>query len=179
MASLQGPVICPVVRAKQTGVYAVPRYTPVVKANKLVGSGFLGLKVINRVDVANQTLRCTNKMIRCTFSSSSNGNGSMAGNFSENDSDYVNSSVVEAGTLLQIFFISHKHFFSFLGLWQWGARIHIQLCNWRLSLLMGKGWLGMTCIRLPSPTPHTPPPKKEKKLKYGELIEEEFANFLP
>ncbi|KAL3505323.1 hypothetical protein ACH5RR_035164 [Cinchona calisaya] len=96
MASLQGPVVCPVIRAKRTGVYAVPFYTPLVKANKLVRSGFWGLKGINGVDVANQTRHRTNKMIRCTFSSSSNGNGSMAGNFNENDSDYVNSSVVEA-----------------------------------------------------------------------------------
>lgn len=95
MASLQGPVVCPVVRAKQTGVYAVPFYTPLGKATKLVRSGFFGLQVNNGFKVPNQTPRQT-KMIRCTFSSSSNGNGSKAGNFSENDADYVNSSVVEA-----------------------------------------------------------------------------------
>ncbi|KAJ8641362.1 hypothetical protein MRB53_018056 [Persea americana] len=36
------------------------------------------------------------RTILCSFSSSSNDNGSMAENFSENDEDYVNSSVVEA-----------------------------------------------------------------------------------
>ncbi|CAI9284156.1 unnamed protein product [Lactuca saligna] len=36
------------------------------------------------------------KTVTCSFSSSSNGNGSMAESFNENDSDYVNSSVVEA-----------------------------------------------------------------------------------
>lgn len=35
-------------------------------------------------------------MIRCSFSSSSNGNGSMAENSNENDADYVESSVIEA-----------------------------------------------------------------------------------
>ncbi|KAG6470787.1 bifunctional nuclease 1-like [Zingiber officinale] len=34
--------------------------------------------------------------IRCSFSSSSDGNGSMAGNFNANDEEYVNSSVIEA-----------------------------------------------------------------------------------
>jgi len=35
----------------------------------------------------------------CSFSSSSDGNGYMAGNFSESDEDYVNSTVLEAGNL--------------------------------------------------------------------------------
>ncbi|XP_042441122.1 bifunctional nuclease 2-like isoform X1 [Zingiber officinale] len=34
--------------------------------------------------------------IHCSFSSSSDGNGSMAGNFNANDEEYVNSSVIEA-----------------------------------------------------------------------------------
>lgn len=97
MGSLQGPVVCPVVRAKQTGVYAVPLYTPLVKATKLVRSGFWGVKTVNKGCVASQTRCRSSSAIRCTFSSSSNGNGSMAGNFNENDADYVNSSVVEAG----------------------------------------------------------------------------------
>lgn len=103
MGSLQGPVVCPVVRAKQTGIYTVPLYTPLGNATKLVRSGFWGFKGNNGFNVANQTRRQTNKMIRCTFSSSSNGNGSMAGNFNENDADYVNSSVVEAGMHLGSF----------------------------------------------------------------------------
>jgi hypothetical protein len=35
----------------------------------------------------------------CAFSSSSNGNGYMAGKSNENDEDYVNSTVLEAGNL--------------------------------------------------------------------------------
>lgn len=33
----------------------------------------------------------------CIFSSSSDGNGSLAGNFDENDEEFVNSTVIEAG----------------------------------------------------------------------------------
>ncbi|KAL3514678.1 hypothetical protein ACH5RR_027395 [Cinchona calisaya] len=96
MGSLQGLVVCPVVRAKQIGVYTVPLHAPLAKATKFVRSGFWGLKGINGVNVANQTHHGTCKVIKCTFSSSSNGNGSRAGNFNENDADYVNSSVLEA-----------------------------------------------------------------------------------
>ncbi|XP_057794042.1 bifunctional nuclease 1-like [Salvia miltiorrhiza] len=95
MASIQGPVVCPVVNAKQTGVYSVPVDSSLLKS-KL--SGFWGLKGINS-GVANvsyrQNLRNC-RQIRGSFSSSSDGNGSMAENFSENNADYVNSSVVEA-----------------------------------------------------------------------------------
>ncbi|KAG6438026.1 hypothetical protein SASPL_102959 [Salvia splendens] len=97
MASIHGPVVCPVVRAKQTGVCSVPVDLPLLKA-KLIRSGFWGLKGLSS-GVANvsyrQNLRNC-RPIRCSFSSSSDGNGSMAENFSESNADYVNSSVVEA-----------------------------------------------------------------------------------
>ncbi|KAI3460342.1 hypothetical protein Pfo_017005 [Paulownia fortunei] len=96
MASLQGPVVCPVVRAKQTGL-SVPVNAPLLKA-KLIRSEFLGLKVLSygrtNVGYRQHSRKC--RTTRCSFSSSSNGNGSMAGNSNENDADYVNSSVVEA-----------------------------------------------------------------------------------
>lgn len=99
MASLQGPVICPVVRAKQTGL-AVPVNSPLLKA-KLVRGGFLGRKGLrygtNNVGYRQHSRKCRTTT-NCSFSSSSNGNGSKAGNSNENDADYVNSSVVEAGT---------------------------------------------------------------------------------
>lgn len=51
--------------------------------------------------------------ICCSFSSSSDGNGYMAGNFNENDEDYVNSSVLEAGNLFIawwfVFILYHIH----------------------------------------------------------------------
>lgn len=92
MGSLQGLVVCHVVRAKQSGVCTVPLYTPLVRVTKLVWSGFWWLVwVIQHVD--------NKKCDQVHFQLSSNGNGSMAGNFNENDADYVTSSVIEAGVL--------------------------------------------------------------------------------
>lgn len=99
MSTLQGPVVCPSVRGKQGGVHAVPAVDgPLMKA-KIHRSGIWGYKGINshRVRVRNQH---GSKIVTCSFSSSSNGNGSMAESFNENDSDYVNSSIVEAGKKL-------------------------------------------------------------------------------
>ncbi|KAI3688879.1 hypothetical protein L2E82_46787 [Cichorium intybus] len=92
MSTLQGPVVCPSVRGKQGGVPVVDG--PLMKA-KIHRSGIRGFKGINshRVQVRHHP---GSKTVTCSFSSSSNGNGSMAESFNENDSDYVNSSVVEA-----------------------------------------------------------------------------------
>uniref|UniRef100_A0A3Q7G7K8 BFN domain-containing protein n=1 Tax=Solanum lycopersicum TaxID=4081 RepID=A0A3Q7G7K8_SOLLC len=97
MSSLQGPVICPVVRGKQTSQFAVPVNSSVVKA-KILKSRFWGINGISsfRVNVARQPLSRVSKVIQCTFSSSSDGNGSTAENSNESNADYVNSSVVEA-----------------------------------------------------------------------------------
>lgn len=97
MSSLQGPVIYPVVRGKQTSQFAVPVNSSVVKA-KILKSRFWGLNGISsfRVNVARQPRSRVSKVIQCTFSSSSDGNGSMAENSNESNADYVNSSVVEA-----------------------------------------------------------------------------------
>lgn len=107
MVLLQGPVICPVVLAKQAGVYALPVNGPLVKArllrNELWGckgvvSGYkTQVGVISRQLIARKCNR-----VRCSLSSSSNGNGSTAENFNESDEDYVNSSVVEAGMLTMV-----------------------------------------------------------------------------
>lgn len=101
MGSLQGPVICPTVGPKQAGVHAFPVNSPLVRA-RLLRSGFWGIKGIfrdnnnNKVNALHmlQVRKC--KTPKCSFSSSSNGNGSMAENFNEKDEDYVNSTVVEA-----------------------------------------------------------------------------------
>ncbi|KAA8528674.1 hypothetical protein F0562_036029 [Nyssa sinensis] len=98
MGSLRGPVICPAVRAKQTGVYTLPVNGPLMKAD-ILRSGFWGFKgsICGRINNVNHQLRVHKcRTVRCSFSSSSNGNGSMAENFNESDEDYVNSSVVEA-----------------------------------------------------------------------------------
>ncbi|XP_050215156.1 bifunctional nuclease 1-like [Mercurialis annua] len=95
MASLQGPVFCPAVRAKQAGIYTLPLNVPLVKATRLVKTGLWRFK-----DVTNYKTKLPAQQgrisIQCCLSSSSNGNGSTAENFNENDEDYVKSSVVEA-----------------------------------------------------------------------------------
>ena len=103
MSTLQGPVFCPAVQAKQTGAYTRPLIGPLMKA-KALKSGFWGNKGINgaRTNLSHQNRVQQCKKVQCSLSSSSNGNGSMAENFNENDEDYVNSSIVEAGTLIVI-----------------------------------------------------------------------------
>ncbi|XP_059636775.1 bifunctional nuclease 2-like [Cornus florida] len=99
MCSLQGPaVICPTVRGKQNGFYTLPVNWPLTKVS-ILRSGFWGFKGINsnRINNVCHQLRMRKcKTVQCSFSSSSDGNGSMAENFNESDEDYVNSSVVEA-----------------------------------------------------------------------------------
>lgn len=103
MGSLQGPVICPAVQAKQTGVCTLPVNGPLVKP-KVLKSGFLGCRGNKGATInVNHKLRGQQyRKVQCCYSSSSNDNGSMADNFSENDEDYVNSSVVEAGTICEV-----------------------------------------------------------------------------
>lgn len=101
MASLQGPVICPAVRAKQAGFYTLPVNVPLANA-RLVGNGLWRFKRINgyktKVGLFSPQLIAHGRYtLQCCLSSSSNGSGSTAENFNENDEDYVNSSIVEAG----------------------------------------------------------------------------------
>ncbi|KAJ0587741.1 putative bifunctional nuclease domain-containing protein [Helianthus annuus] len=95
MNYLQGPVVCPSVPQKQVGVHRVPAVNGSLTKAKTLRSGIWGFKGFYRHPVH---IHCQPKsnIITCTFSSSSNGNGSMAESFNENDSDYVDSSVVEA-----------------------------------------------------------------------------------
>ncbi|XP_039044176.1 bifunctional nuclease 1-like isoform X2 [Hibiscus syriacus] len=101
MVSLQGPVICPAVRSKQVGVYTLPFNGPFPRARLHRSDiwGFRGIidgKCKPRDVSGHLKLRKCNTRVQCIFRSSSDGNGSMAENFNENDEDYVNSSVVEA-----------------------------------------------------------------------------------
>ncbi|XP_043711078.1 bifunctional nuclease 2-like [Telopea speciosissima] len=100
MGTLQRPVVCPIVRSKQVGAFTLPVNGSFMKA-RTFRSGFWGFKgrLRDGVKVRNffhqgHTEKCWT--VHCSFSSSSNGNGSMAENFNENDEEYVNSSVVEA-----------------------------------------------------------------------------------
>ncbi|KAL7207642.1 hypothetical protein ACSBR1_029566 [Camellia fascicularis] len=73
MGSLQGPVICPAVRAKQTGVHPLPVNGPLMKA-KILRSGFWGIGGVNgtRINVCQQLCMQMYKKVQCSFSSSSN-----------------------------------------------------------------------------------------------------------
>ncbi|KAF6144218.1 hypothetical protein GIB67_004891 [Kingdonia uniflora] len=97
MAALQGLVICPTVRAsKEAGIYNVLLKGPVMKA-RILKSGFLGNKGGIKVGALSHQVRMGKlRTSHCSYSSSSNDNGSTAENFNENDGEYVNSSVVEA-----------------------------------------------------------------------------------
>ncbi|XP_022772712.1 bifunctional nuclease 1-like [Durio zibethinus] len=99
MVSLQGPVICTAVRSKQVGVYALPVNGPFPRV-RMHRSDIWGFRVVtdgkNKARAVSRQLRKCWTTVQCSFSSSSDGNGSMAESFNENDQDYVNSSVVEA-----------------------------------------------------------------------------------
>ncbi|KAB1221913.1 Bifunctional nuclease 1 [Morella rubra] len=98
MGSLQGPVMCPTVRAKQVGFYTLPMIGPLTKA-RLLRSEFWGFKKIsyskNKMGILSPQLQKCSR-VHCSFGSSSDGNGSPVENFNEKDDDYVNSSVIEA-----------------------------------------------------------------------------------
>ncbi|KAI7754866.1 hypothetical protein M8C21_020700, partial [Ambrosia artemisiifolia] len=94
--SWTGPVVCPSVHRKQGGIHGVPAVNGSFTKDKTLRSGMWGFRGVysHRVRIHG---RPKSKTVTCTFSSSSNGNGSMAESFNENDSDYIDSSVVEAG----------------------------------------------------------------------------------
>ncbi|KAK9129802.1 hypothetical protein Sjap_010289 [Stephania japonica] len=96
MGSLQGPVICPTVRAKQGLVVGA---LPVGRARIMRSGFFWGSrgKILTGTLPHHQPYDQRGFLrVRCTFSSSSDDNGSTAGNFNENDDEYVNSTVIEA-----------------------------------------------------------------------------------
>ncbi|PPR82956.1 hypothetical protein GOBAR_AA37762 [Gossypium barbadense] len=102
MVCLQGPVICPAVDSKQVGVYTLPFNGPFPRT-RLHRSDIWGYRGIvdgkgkpRGISGHLKRRRRFNTTVQCIFSSSSDGNGSMAENFNENNEDYVNSSVVEA-----------------------------------------------------------------------------------
>lgn len=98
MRSLQAPVVCPAIRPKKVGACAsLVNYTGLKPRSQFWGNRTKSVKS----QVTTITLRLCNKSIKCVFSSHSDGSGSTAENFNENDEEYVNSSVVEAGKLVR------------------------------------------------------------------------------
>lgn len=105
MSSVQGHVIFPVsVRAKQTKVHTPPADGPLRKY-RISRSGFWGVKGIScgKTNVAHRLRFHNVKVVKCSFSSSSDGNGSMAENSNENEAEYVNCSVTDAGEHLLVY----------------------------------------------------------------------------
>lgn len=103
MGTLHGPVICrPDVHAKN-GRFPCPLINPLSTTKRgFLTSGFLGSRKKCRIMIRVGSLpyqQCDRKngLVRCNFSSSSNGNGGTVENFSLSDEEYVNSSVIEAG----------------------------------------------------------------------------------
>lgn len=98
MRSLQSPIVCPSVRPRQVSVSA-SLVNSTVSRPRLLRNRFWGHQTKNvKSQVATVIVRSC-KGIQCLFSSHSDGNGSTAENFNENDEDYVKSSVLESGKI--------------------------------------------------------------------------------
>ncbi|TYI82210.1 hypothetical protein E1A91_D05G206300v1 [Gossypium mustelinum] len=97
MVSLQGPVICPSVHSKQVGVDTLMLNRPSPWARLLRSDIWGRTRVIDGMKSHKLKIRYCKTMVHCSFSSSSDGSGSMAESFNEKDEDYVNSTAVEAG----------------------------------------------------------------------------------
>ncbi|KAG0523350.1 hypothetical protein BDA96_07G116400 [Sorghum bicolor] len=97
--AMEGPVLCrPAMQAKLPAAAALVN-------NSLTKSGQLGTALFGAISKYRNISRFISPISQpstknigpcCSFSSSSDGNGYMAGNFSESDEDYVNSTVLEA-----------------------------------------------------------------------------------
>ncbi|KAK7383009.1 hypothetical protein VNO78_28674 [Psophocarpus tetragonolobus] len=97
MSSVQGPVVCPSVRAKQARFCSIPTIGAVKMNVRRVKSEFWGVGAKPKPAFLSchiNTRKC--KAVHCTFSSPSNDSGSTADNFNEKDEDYVDSTVIEA-----------------------------------------------------------------------------------
>ena len=99
--AMEGPILCrPIMQA---------RLPAALVNNSLIKSGQLGTAFLGAVSKYRNITRLVSPISQSSsknfgpicrsFSSSSDGNGYMAGNFNENDEDYVNSTVLEAGNL--------------------------------------------------------------------------------
>ncbi|XP_008792814.1 bifunctional nuclease 2-like [Phoenix dactylifera] len=102
MGILEGPVICrPAVHLAKQARVSAPVINTLFTKTRHLRSGFWGSKtrcrsIIRAAALSIQPCERKGWPVHCSFSSSSDGDGSMAGNFNENDEDYVNSSVIEA-----------------------------------------------------------------------------------
>lgn len=109
MFSVQGPVIFAAVCAKQARVHDVS-VRGVFVSSKVNGSGLFEFKGVvelkNKVKVVSTPSYVRRKYItRCSLSSSSGGQG-RTDNFYGSSDDYVESSIVEAGMMSWLVFLS-------------------------------------------------------------------------
>src|SRR5690348_13276010 len=100
MATLEGLVLCrPVAQLKSMRLATATTFAGSHFTKR--GSSFWGFTCNYRsIDSAlyGKSIRNSKGLsICCSFSSPSDGSGSMAGNFSDRDEDYIDSSVMEAG----------------------------------------------------------------------------------
>lgn len=103
MGSLQGPVVCPTIRAKQAGFCSLPINRSLMAFRFRRGElwGFAGTNGLRAKlpGISQQGCARKCKTLCCSFNSSSDDNGSTAENFNGKDEEYVESSVIEAGML--------------------------------------------------------------------------------
>ncbi|XP_023536147.1 bifunctional nuclease 1-like [Cucurbita pepo subsp. pepo] len=100
MGSLQGPVVCPTIRAKQAGFCSLPINRSLMAFRFRRGElwGFAGTNGLRAKlpGISQQGCARKCKTLCCSFNSSSDDNGSTAENFNGKDEEYVESSVIEA-----------------------------------------------------------------------------------
>ncbi|KAL0905614.1 hypothetical protein M5K25_024047 [Dendrobium thyrsiflorum] len=101
MATLEGPIICqPALYAAHAKISAKLVKIP-LKRVRNHRDGFLGYKGLHAGTVggllSRRHFQWKSGRLLCSLRSSSDGNGSMPENFSENDAEFVNASVMEAG----------------------------------------------------------------------------------
>lgn len=121
MGVLEGAIICrPDIRAHYTGLSASLVTNNTTKAirpqSRIWGFKTRCKSIIQFSGLSLQPCSKRRWRVHCSFSSSSDGNGSMAGNFSENDEEYVNSSVMEAGNIFKpIFFLTFDSWYIYFS----------------------------------------------------------------
>lgn len=106
--AMEGPILCRAVMQAKLPVTMISN--SLTKSGQL-GTAFLGCvckyrNITRLISPIYQPAQKNFATVCGSFSSSSDGNGYMAGNFSESDEDYVNSTVLEAGTLPLVLLLS-------------------------------------------------------------------------
>lgn len=107
MACVKGPAVFAKVAAGSCSVPLMSMIGPINGGgcSRIEFWGFTGSTKLKTTSLSCHINMRKCKTVNCSFNSSSNGSGSMADNFNENDEDYVNSSILEAGIYIYIGFV--------------------------------------------------------------------------